>query len=78
MKGDDCRCSKCENVEELMLSAINKHDSSKIRNPRKEQKFKIVTISSIAGGPTMFGVDAPEEILKTDPSRLAKNTLPRN
>ena len=26
----------------------------------------------------MFGADAPEEILKTDNSRLAKNALPRN
>ena len=26
----------------------------------------------------MFGADAPEEILKIDPSRLAKNALSRN
>ena len=26
----------------------------------------------------MFGTDAPEKILKIDPSKLAKNALPRN
>ena len=38
----------------------------------------MAAISSIVGGPIMFGADAPEEILKIDPSRLAKNALPKN
>ena len=57
---------------------VFRHDSSKIRNPWKEQKCKIAAISCIVGGPTMSEANTPEEILKTDPSRLAKNTLSRN
>ena len=56
---------------------LHRHDNSKIRNPRKEQKCKKAAIASIIGDP-MFGADTPEEILKIDPSRLAKNALPRN